>query len=237
MGQEHLQATLPAAPEQDPGTRAPRFVGRHTHLLARASGSRHIFSGPRVSRRGPVRARDPGGRGTGLGGTETSRAASMSRSSAARATASSSATSGSVSELSGRPPASNGWRKLVLGDWGRIVRDPLDVMRIAYFVGTIVWVATDGAAADGLVGASLVLLGGRVLNLPRFYDLSLIIGMTLTGWGSALHLYGNYGWYDNVVHALMPALMTRSSTSCSFAWAFSLSSVTSTSFTISSASS
>ena len=46
MGQEHLQATLPAAPEQDPGARAPRFVGRHTHLLARASGSRHIFSGP-----------------------------------------------------------------------------------------------------------------------------------------------------------------------------------------------
>src|SRR5512133_1368164 len=35
MGQEHLQATLPAAPEQDAGTRAPRFVGRHMYLLAR----------------------------------------------------------------------------------------------------------------------------------------------------------------------------------------------------------
>ena len=35
MGQEYLQATLPAAPEQDPGARAPRFVGRHRYLLAR----------------------------------------------------------------------------------------------------------------------------------------------------------------------------------------------------------
>src|SRR5512132_1451600 len=32
MGQEHLQAAVPPAPEQDAGTRAPRFVGRHTHL-------------------------------------------------------------------------------------------------------------------------------------------------------------------------------------------------------------
>src|SRR5262245_29657865 len=29
MGEEHLHAALPAAPEQDAGTRAPRFVGRH----------------------------------------------------------------------------------------------------------------------------------------------------------------------------------------------------------------
>jgi hypothetical protein len=101
-----------------------------------------------------------------------------------------------------------GWARFFLGDWGRFVRDPLDLMRIAFFVGTIYWVVTGGAAADGLVGASLVLIGGRFLNLPRFYDLSLIVGMTLTGWGSALHLYGNHAWYDDVVHALMPALIT-----------------------------
>jgi uncharacterized membrane protein YjdF len=101
-----------------------------------------------------------------------------------------------------------GWARFVLGDWSRFVRDPLDAMRIAFFAGTIYWVATGGAAADGLVGASLVLIGGRFLNLPRFYDLSLIVGMTLTGWGSALHLYGQHGWYDDVVHAALPMLMT-----------------------------
>jgi hypothetical protein len=113
------------------------------------------------------------------------------------------------SELAaGAAGTSHRWRKLLLGDWGRFVRDPLDVMRIVFFVGTVYWVVTGGAAADGLVGASLVLIGGRVLNLPRFYDLSLIVGMTLTGWGSALHLYGQHAWYDDVVHALMPMLMT-----------------------------
>src|SRR5262245_30101537 len=34
MCQEHLQATVPAAPKQDPGTPAPRFVRRH-HLPPR----------------------------------------------------------------------------------------------------------------------------------------------------------------------------------------------------------
>jgi uncharacterized membrane protein YjdF len=97
---------------------------------------------------------------------------------------------------------------LLLGDWGRIVRDPLDLLRIGYFIGAIVWLGMGGAAADGLVGASLVLLVGRLVSIPRFYDLSLIVAMTITGWGSALHLYGNWGPYDNIVHFLMPLLCT-----------------------------
>ena len=93
---------------------------------------------------------------------------------------------------------------LFLGDWGRIVRDPLDLLRLAYIAGTIAWVALDKPAWDGLVGASLLLLAGRLLSLPRVFDLFLIFAMTLTGWGSALRLYGNWGPYDNVVHALFP---------------------------------
>jgi hypothetical protein len=96
----------------------------------------------------------------------------------------------------------------LLGDWGRIIRDPLDLLRLAYFAGTIAWVITGGAAWDGLVGASLVLILGRLLSLPRFYDLFLIVAMTITGWGSALHFYGQWGWYDNIVHFLMPVLFT-----------------------------
>jgi hypothetical protein len=104
-----------------------------------------------------------------------------------------------------QPPT---WHRLVLGDWNRIVRDPLDLLRLAYFAGTILWVVNDRAASDGLVGASAVLLVARLVNLPRFFDLSLIAGMTITGWGSALHFYGQWGPYDNIVHALMPALLT-----------------------------
>lgn len=94
--------------------------------------------------------------------------------------------------------------RLLLGDWGPVVRDPLDVLRLLYLAGTVAWVATGGAAWDGLVGASLVILVGRLLSLPRAFDLALIAAMTLTGWGSALHFYGNWGPYDNVVHLLFP---------------------------------
>jgi hypothetical protein len=100
------------------------------------------------------------------------------------------------------------WHRLLLGDWTRIIRDPIDVLRALFFAGTIVWVAIGGAASDGLVASSLLLLAGRFVSLPRFYDLSLITAMTITGWGSALHTYGHYGWYDNVVHMLMPLLVT-----------------------------
>jgi len=107
------------------------------------------------------------------------------------------------------PPAARGrWDRFFLGDWGPVVRDPLDILRLAYFAGTIVWLVTGGASADGLVGGSLVLLWGRLVSLPRFYDLSLITALTITGWGSALHFYGQFSWYDNVVHALMPLLIT-----------------------------
>ena len=108
-----------------------------------------------------------------------------------------------VAEFSIRRP-SVPWARLLLGDWGRFVRDPLDVMRIAYVAATIAWVVTEGAAWDGLVGASLVLLLSRLVSLPRPFDLGLILALTLTGWGSALHLYGNWSPYDNVVHALFP---------------------------------
>jgi hypothetical protein len=73
-----------------------------------------------------------------------------------------------------------------------------------YVAGTIAWVATNGAAWDGLVGASLVVLAARLVSLPRPFDLALILGMALTGWGSALHFYGNWDPYDNIVHALFP---------------------------------
>jgi hypothetical protein len=32
------------------------------------------------------------------------------------------------------------WQKLILGDWTRLIRDPLDVVRIAFVASTIVWI-------------------------------------------------------------------------------------------------
>lgn len=99
------------------------------------------------------------------------------------------------------------WQKVILGDWTRVVRDPLDVARIGFILATIVW-GVLGHALTGLIAASLVLVLARVISLPRFYDLSLIVAMFLLAWGSALSMYGSWGFYDNLVHFIVPLLLT-----------------------------
>jgi hypothetical protein len=99
------------------------------------------------------------------------------------------------------------WQKLALGDWSRVVRDPLDVLRLTFIAATIVWGLT-GHPLTGMVGASLVLLFARAASLPRFYDFSLIVVMTLVSWGEVLGVYDSWRYYDNVVHTSVPLLLT-----------------------------
>ena len=99
------------------------------------------------------------------------------------------------------------WQKLILGDWTRFVRDPLDVCRILFIVATIVW-GLLGHSITGLIAASFIILLARAVSLPRFYDLSVIVVMVLLAWGSAIGLYGSWGLYDNVVHFIVPLLTT-----------------------------
>jgi uncharacterized membrane protein YjdF len=99
------------------------------------------------------------------------------------------------------------WQKLILGDWTRFVRDPLDVCRILFIVATIVW-GFLGHSVTGLIAASFIILLARAVSLPRFYDLSVIVVMVLLSWGSAIGLYGSWGLYDNVVHFIVPLLTT-----------------------------
>jgi hypothetical protein len=73
-----------------------------------------------------------------------------------------------------------------------LIRDPLDVVRIAFVASTIVWIML-GHAMTGVVAASAVIILARVISLPRFYDASVILVMFLLAWGSALSLYGSGG--------------------------------------------
>lgn len=99
------------------------------------------------------------------------------------------------------------WQKLILGDWTRVVRDPLDVCRILFITATVVW-GVLGHSVTGLVAASVVMLLARAVSLPRFYDASVIVVMFLLAWGSALGMYGSWGFYDNLVHFIVPLLTT-----------------------------
>jgi len=110
------------------------------------------------------------------------------------------------------PPAAHAtrgltWQKVILGDWSRFVRDPLDVARLAFIAGTIVWWLA-GEPVTVLVAASVVLVVARIVSLPRFYDLSLIVVMVLIAWGEVLGVYDSWTFYDNIVHFTVPLLVT-----------------------------
>lgn len=97
-------------------------------------------------------------------------------------------------------------RKFFLGDWSRWIRDPIDVGKLIFAGGTLAFAAMGRSTAVGLAIASAVLLLARYVNLPRPYDLSLLLAMTLIAWGTALNLYGDWKYYDKLVHGISPAL-------------------------------
>ena len=105
-----------------------------------------------------------------------------------------------------RAVAHPGWdrRRLVYGDWSWLVRDGIDVIRIAFITGTVLFAAEGHSNSGGLIAASVVLLIARIVDLPRWFDFGLTVAMTLIAWGSAMHLYGGWFYYDKVVHGLSP---------------------------------
>lgn len=96
------------------------------------------------------------------------------------------------------------WRRLAYGDWSWAVRDPLDILRVAFVGGTIAFALMGRSTAVGLTAASALLLICRIIDLPRHFDLAVIAAMTLIAWGTAFGLYGDYYFYDNVVHGVAP---------------------------------
>lgn len=97
---------------------------------------------------------------------------------------------------------------LVYGDWNRVVRDPLDVMRLAFLIAAIAFVAAgeyNSALRVGLTFAFLV--GIRLLDLPRPLDLAMIVTMALQSAGYAAGLFAALSWYDEVLHSLLPGVV------------------------------
>src|SRR5687767_12919635 len=103
-----------------------------------------------------------------------------------------------------------GARRLVMGDWSRVVRDPIDLLRLVFVVGSVWFVVTgDIKGVANLLVAATGALVARAVNLPRMYDLAFCVAMVFTGWGEALGLYDRISWYDNVVHFIVPMLSAQ----------------------------
>ena len=98
-------------------------------------------------------------------------------------------------------------RRLVLGDWTPVVRDGIDVLRLVLLGGAVVFAVRGelGRATFLLVLGAITLLG-RLVDLPRVYDLSLTLGMVLQGFGETLGLYDRFEHFDDLVHVTLPML-------------------------------
>jgi len=98
-------------------------------------------------------------------------------------------------------------RRLLLGDWTPVIRDGIDLLRIAFVAGTIVFLVLGNLTGAGYLGfAAVATILARVVQLPRLHDLSFALAMVLTGFGEAFGLYDSIRWYDNMVHFLVPLL-------------------------------
>ena len=97
---------------------------------------------------------------------------------------------------------------LLLGDWGPVVRDPLDLVRAGLVVAAVVLLGRRGV--DGgtltLALAATAAVAVRPLLLPRLYDLMLLLALVLQGAGEASGAYDSLVWFDRVVHFVVPLL-------------------------------
>jgi len=99
-------------------------------------------------------------------------------------------------------------RYLLLGDWGRVVRDPIDLLRVTFVVGAVVLLVLGNSQALRMVATAVLVVFARFVDLPRPFDLGLVVGMGLQAWGKAFGLYQGIEWYDVVVHFGLPLLVS-----------------------------
>lgn len=97
-------------------------------------------------------------------------------------------------------------RRVLLGDWHPLLRDPLDLMRLSFAAAAIVFALAGSLEYAVRMGSTfLILVAAQRLRLPRLFDLLFIIGMALQAWGNALRLFEDVNWWDNAVHFVIPA--------------------------------
>jgi hypothetical protein len=99
--------------------------------------------------------------------------------------------------------------KIFLGDWHPVLRDPLDIYRLSFVVGAVVYALRgDAHASAQLALTAVAVFTARMVNVPRLFDWGFCIAMGFNGWGDALHLFTRFWWYDNVVHINLPCFLS-----------------------------
>ncbi len=103
-----------------------------------------------------------------------------------------------------RRPAAElpGW---IAGDWSPLVRDPIDLMRLALLVGVpVTLVLGPREQSFRLFLTFLIVLVPRALDVPRPFDLAFVAAMWFQAWGNVFGAFDRVGGYDKLVHFALP---------------------------------
>jgi hypothetical protein len=101
--------------------------------------------------------------------------------------------------------AKRAWAIVFLRDWHPVLRDPLDLFRLSFPVGAVIFALQgDWDAAVRLAAPGLAVFAVRAIDVPRAVDWAFGAAMFFQGWGNALHLFEQFWWYDNLVHITLP---------------------------------
>lgn len=97
-------------------------------------------------------------------------------------------------------------RRLVFGDWNPIIRDPIDVLRAALLVGSVLLILLDKNVEAAPLVTVLIVLVPRAFDMPRLFDLMVVVAMSIQAWGNLFDLFDRIHGYDKVVHFVVPML-------------------------------
>jgi hypothetical protein len=102
-------------------------------------------------------------------------------------------------------PVKAGLTLVFVRDWHPVLRDPLDLVRLSFLVGAVVYaILGDWDATVRLLAPGLFVFLVRAIDVPRPVDWVFCLAMVFQGWGNALHLFSEFWWYDNLVHITLP---------------------------------
>jgi len=99
-------------------------------------------------------------------------------------------------------------RTLLLGDWNRVIRDPIDLLRLLFLVAGIIFLAQgDLGGAVRTFATFAVLLLARWADLPRPFDLAVVVAMALQILGYVLDFFARFAFWDETLHTFIPAVV------------------------------
>jgi len=101
--------------------------------------------------------------------------------------------------------AQHAFALVFLRDWHPVLRDPLDLFRLSFPIGALIYALQgDWDAAIRLLAPGFAVFLVRAIDVPRPVDWVFCAAMFFQGWGNALHLFSKFWWYDNCVHITLP---------------------------------